>query len=367
MSIALRGNLCDFGISEVFQLIGQQRKTGVLEIAGEGQSIQLRFEGGAIVDAAPVGSDPEAALGDLLVRVGWLTRERLAALKRQCRDRLQSLSMLLAREGDLTRGQLEEIQDLLTRESLFSVLRWQQGSFHFVAQVVEHQREPAKLLGAEQVLMDGMRMVDEWQTFSDRVPGEDTVFQRIANFESRARQLPSALRAAAERLYLTVDGRLSARRLIDLSRLGTFEGTRLLALLCELALVEAVAVKPRARKRAPAPVLTASPLRFAAASLAPLLLLASLLWLPGQGTPAAAPGFPRLETAWRARAWGTLSARRLQRAVEAHRLATGRWPRDLGELVDAGWLPASALTGPEGHPYYYARRGGAYVLLSPSP
>ena len=82
MSIALRGNLRDFGISEVFQLIGQQRKTGVLEIAGEEQRIQLRFDAGAIVGAEPVGSHPDAALGDLLMRVGWLTRERLAELVR---------------------------------------------------------------------------------------------------------------------------------------------------------------------------------------------------------------------------------------------------------------------------------------------
>ena len=31
MAVALRGNLQDFGIAEVFQLIGQQRKTGTLE------------------------------------------------------------------------------------------------------------------------------------------------------------------------------------------------------------------------------------------------------------------------------------------------------------------------------------------------
>ena len=34
MAVALRGNLSDFGIGEVFQLIGQQRKTGVLEVDG---------------------------------------------------------------------------------------------------------------------------------------------------------------------------------------------------------------------------------------------------------------------------------------------------------------------------------------------
>jgi hypothetical protein len=151
MSIALRGNLRDFGISEVFQLIGQQRKTGVLEIAGEDQRIQLRFDAGAIVSAEPVGGHPDAALGDLLTRVGWLTRERLAELVRQRRDHLQSLSTLLTGQGDLSASQVEEIEDLLTQESLFTVLRWQEGSFHFLAQAVEHDRPPMKLLGAEQV------------------------------------------------------------------------------------------------------------------------------------------------------------------------------------------------------------------------
>jgi hypothetical protein len=365
MSIALRGNLRDFGISEVFQLIGQQRKTGVLEIAGEEQRIQLRFDAGAIVGAEPAGSHPDAALGDLLMRVGWLTRERLSELIRQRRDHLQSLSTLLVSEGYLSAGQVEEIEDLLTQESLFTVLRLQEGSFHFLAQAVEHDRPPTKLLGAEQVLMDGMRMVDEWQTFADRVPSEEAVFQRIASLEARSRQLPEGSpRQAAERLYLMVDGRLSARRLIDLSRLGTFEGTRLLAQLCDLALIEPVATKPvvNARPR----TLPGSPLRLVMASLLPLLLLASLLWVPGFAT-SPEPKAPLVEYAWKARAWDSLSVRRLERAVEAHRLVTGRWPTDLSQLVDLGWLPRSALTGHEGRPYYYARRGGAYVLLAPSP
>jgi hypothetical protein len=368
MSIALRGNLRDLGISEVFQLIGQQRKTGVLEIAGEEQRIQLRFDAGAIVGAEPVGSHPDAALGDLLMRVGWLTRERLSKLVRQRRDHLQALSTLLASEGDLSTGQVEEIEDLLTQESLFAVLRLQEGSFHFLAQAVEHDRPPMKLLGAEQVLMDGMRMVDEWQTFADRVPSEETVFQRIASFEARGRQLSEGpARQAAERLYLMVDGRLSARRLIDLSRLGTFEGTRLLAQLCDLALIEPVATKPAVGQRPRTPALPGSPLRLVLASLLPLLVLASLLGLPGLTAAPEERGAPLVEHAWKARAWDSLSVRRLERAVEAHRLVTGQWPTDLEQLVERGWLPRSTLTGHEGRPYYYARRGGTYVLLAPSP
>ena len=58
MPVALRGNLKDFGIADVFQLIGHQRKTGQLEI--------LRLRGrarGALGDGFELPAFHEAVLG----------------------------------------------------------------------------------------------------------------------------------------------------------------------------------------------------------------------------------------------------------------------------------------------------------------
>jgi len=66
MAVALRGNLRDFGIGEVFQLIGQQRKTGILEVEGTTEKLRMGFLEGAVVWAAPVGPHEHAALGDML-------------------------------------------------------------------------------------------------------------------------------------------------------------------------------------------------------------------------------------------------------------------------------------------------------------
>ena len=41
---ALQGNIRDFGIGEVFQLIGQQRKTGLLSVEGTEGRIEVFFE-----------------------------------------------------------------------------------------------------------------------------------------------------------------------------------------------------------------------------------------------------------------------------------------------------------------------------------
>jgi hypothetical protein len=60
-------------------------------------------------------------------------------------------------------------------------------------------------------------------------------------------------------------------------------------------------------------------------------------------------------------------ARRLRAALDAHRWSTGGYPEGLLELVERGFVAPSALTGPEGRPYYYAPRGDGYVLLAPEP
>ena len=74
MRVGLSGNLVDFGIADVFQLIGQQRKTGLLELRTRGAEATLVFDGGSVVAALPAGDGDVDALSDKLVRCGLLRR-----------------------------------------------------------------------------------------------------------------------------------------------------------------------------------------------------------------------------------------------------------------------------------------------------
>ena len=98
MAIALRGNLKDFGIAEVFQLIGQQRKTGKLEITGGGGlEVSLTFDEGAVVWASPVSRREYEVLGQRLVRCGLLTQEILTSLLSESEASARSLPSLSSR------------------------------------------------------------------------------------------------------------------------------------------------------------------------------------------------------------------------------------------------------------------------------
>jgi len=367
VSVGLHGNLVDFGITEVFQLIGQQRKTGVLELSRGDESVQFLFDRGAVVSAAPLGTRPYAALGEMLVRCGQLTRERVDELYQECDAGAQVLPRLAVARDWITQSEICEIEDLLTRETFFAVLRWTDGSFRFGARDVEHPRRFGDLLGAEQILMDGLRMMDEWQSFSELVPSEDLVFRRSGGLEAYCSRLESAsgpLRSQAERVFALVDGRLAVRRIIDLSRLGTFDATRILA-----GLRAADAIDPVEEAGAPRRFAASRSFGFTRGQvwgwlggLLPLSLLLMVAFASmNRIQPVVSEGFAiRRDALGTARA--AYAARRVRHALEDHRLAAGRYPRDLAELRA---LPEGALASPGGGTYYYAPRDAGAVLLAP--
>lgn len=369
MSVGLHGNLGDFGIAEVFQLIGQQRKTGVLELLRGDESVQFLFDRGAVVSAAPVGTRPHAALGEMLVRCGQLTRERVDELYQECDAGANVLPLLALARDWITRSEIFEIEDLLTRETLFFVLRWTEGSFRFGARDVEHPRRFDDLLGAEQILMDGLRMMDEWQSLSELVPSDDLVFRRSGGTEAYLNRLKQSasgpLPNQAERVFALVDGRLTARRIIDLSRLGTFDATRILAGLRAAGAIEPAEAAGAARRRHTASLgigFSRGQLWGWIGGLLPLSLLLLVAFASmNRIQPAASEGFAIRRDAL-ASARAAYAARRVRHALEDHRLATGRHPRDLAELRA---LPPGALASPGGRPYYYAPRDAGAVLLAP--
>ena len=66
----LRGDLKEFGVPEVFQLLEQQAKTGCLNVKTDIKEIEVYFREGRIVGAFPGGEDPWNYLAGILCRVG---------------------------------------------------------------------------------------------------------------------------------------------------------------------------------------------------------------------------------------------------------------------------------------------------------
>lgn len=375
MSVGLSGKLEDFGIADVFQLIGQQRKTGILELTGSSARVQLVFDNGLVVSAAPMGARATDAdpLGDKLVSCGLLTRERADEADAACRSSAQTVARIVVERGWLRAEQVGRVEDLLTRDTIFDILRWKRGSFDFRAQHVAHHKNPGALLGAEQILMDGLRMVDEWNSIQKLVPSGDTVFQRVGRIESyrkEAQDVPPAQKEHAERVFELIDGRLSIQRVIDLSLLGKFEGARAVAGLRRAGVIKQLDPEGvrQLRKHFRPPRSTAAVVRQWVTAVIPLLLLCLAAASTRPGAPAAAApgdGFFPIEQTGLEKVREAQATRRIRNAVEAYRLAEGRWPSGLAELEKRGLVRPEALAPPAGRPYYSVNREGGFVILAP--
>jgi hypothetical protein len=365
VSAGLSGNLSDFSIADVFQLIGHQRKTGALELRSGSTRAQLVFDRGMVVSAGVSrGRSAELdPLADRLIRCGQLTRERADEAAAVARASAQTVARTLVARGWLDSASVRRALDLVTRDAIFDVLRWQSGTFDFHARGVDHDRDPADLLGAEQILMDGLRMVDEWQSFAELVPSEDTVFACTERADAEA----GARGGEAARVIALIDGRLSARRVIDLAQLGTFDGMRVLSELRQAGAIRTVepagaqALYQRARTVGAAWLAVGR----VAVALVPLAALAAVASRTGAPAPEAPATDQRIERESLASLRQDYAMRAVRHALEAYRLSHGQWPERLEDLTSEGLLPAETLATLGGRAYYSSNRDEGPILLAP--
>ena len=71
--MALVGTLKDFGLADILQLIGLQRKSGLLTLEHGPDRVTVKFLEGAVVGADTSTRNLEELLGSVLVRTGRIT------------------------------------------------------------------------------------------------------------------------------------------------------------------------------------------------------------------------------------------------------------------------------------------------------
>src|SRR5512137_226208 len=182
--MALEGTIRDFGLPDIFQLIGLQRKTGLLTLTNEKdqESVTVTFEGGMVVMADSSARRLEDRLGNVLVKQGKITRERLEEALGVQRQTLQRLGHILANASAITTKDLRDALQVQISQIVFRVFRWRDGRYHFApAESVDYDRENFVPMSTDFILMEGIRMVDEWPIIEKKIPSFDIVFRPVVD------------------------------------------------------------------------------------------------------------------------------------------------------------------------------------------
>lgn len=391
--MSLRGTLGDFGISDIFQLIGHQAKTGVLLLKDREVEVRIFFVDGHVVKAEQSSRDKADLLGNIMVRAGVLKQAQLDdALSMQQRT-MRRLGDILVESGAVDRVTLKEFARLQTTETIYRLFAWKAGTYEFMAQSVDYDEQSHEPIRSENILMEGFRMVDEWPAVRRIVSSSQVAFRVLKALpsetavdedddllaglgdalEGRASDGPAPRRvgAAERRVYPFVAPGRTVAAIIDLSRMGEFETSKALATLVSngVIAIEQPAATPEPRAAvAWAAFLTALrtfSTRLAFGAVAAAVLGAGIHFSSTMAggllnqTPVEAP-LPALKEAQ-----AIMQARKLEAALAIHLVERGRHPESLAQLVDLGLVDVRDVSFPFDTPWSYDVVDGGYRLARP--
>ncbi len=174
------GNLKDFGLEAIFQLINSEKRTGTLHIvrkSGDAEGF-VYFRGGKIFGA--VSNFNRQPIGERLVDAGHITQDDLhRALEVQRNaERRHKLGQILISEGLITNEILRTFVKEQIQNTVFDLMPWADGDFRFFEDQLPGAEDMGLLLSARKILSKGSARLDEWERIGTRVPSLNSVFQR---------------------------------------------------------------------------------------------------------------------------------------------------------------------------------------------
>lgn len=231
MDLDLQGKIEKFTLPEILQLIAASRKTGTLGIQDDDTIVMVYFDKGDII----YGYGPRQTfhLGQLLREQGKLTDEQLedAVLTQAEIENSRRLGEILIEKNYIDRADLQKVVTEQVEQLLYSLLAWQSGSFKFYEDQYPTEEEITVRISVENVIMEGLRRLDEKRMVADTLPNRNAVYSITASQSGRTRDV--SLRAEEWNNMALVDGH---RSLADICKLAGNDEQETLTRLAQLKL-----------------------------------------------------------------------------------------------------------------------------------
>lgn len=168
--MALKGNLRDFTITQLLNLINLARKTGTLIIEGPTDTARMAFREGKL-SYAQYGQE-DAALASILFRNHKISPSQYRVLRERASQMAdKELGLLLINAGYLTQ---EDILSSLKKYAVDVVRRlftWVEGNFRFEPELVFLSDGKITVkVDLENLIIEGSRQLREWEQLQEEIP-----------------------------------------------------------------------------------------------------------------------------------------------------------------------------------------------------
>ncbi len=381
--MALKGTLRDFGLSDIFQLISHQRKTGILYLEDKGKSVAVTFDEGKVVGAesGSAKTHEKERVGDILVKSGLVDMVRLEECLQEQKRTAKKLGVVLTEKNFLTEELFRAALAFQIKETLYKIFQWGSGTYKFDTTKVSFDRHFISPLPAEYILMEAARIIDEWPGVQAKIPSMEIVFDKVPgaeekivrnselagktaveddiSFDMLGDEAPpkafdsdrTVLSAVQERVFDLVNGQFTVSDIAYRSLTGEFEASKTLVDLTGFGLIKPIRIPVSTPKTEETALETKR--RKGVVTLLSGLLFAGILIFILFSTIARSGGKLNLLAQMTSEKAITVrqtivnsQIQRLMLALETYRLEKGSYPLSLDDLAQTGFILESDTSYP---------------------
>lgn len=354
--MALQGNLRDFSVSEILQLLGTQKKTGCLVLKREADNAVIYVSEGRVVSARDPGMRNDDPLFVFLKDIHRLPEEQYRGLSTIHRETGRDLEDLLLNGRYMEQDELAGYVERQILDTLLRVSSWEDGTYRFDP-AVAWKADRLVRLSTEGVLIEAARRVDERKRFAQLFADPHQVLA--------VRDLPDPdepLSDEERELFGIIDGKHSLAEVTAAAPLTEYETQEALHRMIEAGWVEASGRRDPGRAAAeasprPAPMPRRAVARELLGTATALLVVAGLVMgghLVRRATPASRSASDVFVAA---------QMRDLRKVLDLYQRENGRYPERLEQLVDDHWLSPHGIDVPGHRLEYRPQAAGANYRL----
>jgi hypothetical protein len=167
--MALKGNLRDFSITQLLNLVNVARKTGTLIVERSQEQVYVSFREGKL-SFARNGADA-ASLTMVLYRANKLNASQVRAINERAGSMSdKELGLLLINSNVITQQEILASLQAYYMSMVNRIFTWSEGLFRFENELLPPTDKITVRINLENLIIDGSRRMREWEQLQGEIP-----------------------------------------------------------------------------------------------------------------------------------------------------------------------------------------------------
>jgi len=235
--MALRGNLRDFSITQLLNLVNLAHKTGTLVVEGPGETARVSFRDGKLA-FAQIGQE-DGRLASILHKANKLTANQYRVIQQRANNfNDKELGLLLINAGYVTQEDiLDNLQQYFT-DIVHRLFTWVEGLFHFDSEALPPADRINVRLDLENLIIEGSRTLREWEQLQDEIPSLDMALKFADRPGANLRNVNLSIEEW--RVVSYVNPKNTMRQIANATKMNDLEIRRVIYGLLQAGLVEII-------------------------------------------------------------------------------------------------------------------------------